>query len=85
MQPVRLESSTLASALYEADLRRLRLEFRSGEQYVFFQVPPACYQLLLQSPSKGAYFNSQIRNRFPCRHLSHPSAPVVLATPDKTK
>lgn len=85
MPPVRLESTTLASVLYQADLRRLQIEFRSGQRYLYFQVPPSCYQLLLESPSKGAYFNSHIRNRFPFQHLSHPSAPVVLPAPNKTK
>jgi hypothetical protein len=29
---------------------------------------------LLSAPSKGRYFNSHIRNRFPYRHLSRPSS-----------
>ena len=60
-------------------------QFRSGERYLYFQLPPTCYQQLLQADSKGAYFNHNIRNRFPSQHLSHPSAPLVLAALRKTK
>jgi KTSC domain len=82
---VLLESTTLASALYDPLLCRLEIGFRSGERYLYFQVPPSCYQQLLQADSKGSYFNRHIRNHFPFQHLSNPSAPVVLAAPHKTK
>jgi hypothetical protein len=82
---VLLDSTTLASVLYHPAQRRLEVEFRSGERYLYFQVPPDCYNYLLQADSKGAYFNHNIRNRFPHQHLSHPSTPVVLAAPHKTK
>jgi hypothetical protein len=82
---VPLESTLLASAFYHPLQRRLEIEFRSGERYLYFQVPPICYQQLLRADSKGAYFNRCIRNRFPYQHLSQSSAPVVLAAPHKTK
>jgi hypothetical protein len=82
---VLFQSNTLASALYDGLRRRLEIEFRSGERYLYLQVPPHCYQQLLLADSKGSYFNRNIRNRFPFQHLSNPSAPVVLAGPLKTK
>lgn len=85
MQRVPLESTTLASVLYHPAQRRLEVEFRSGKRYLYFQVSPHYYQQLLTAQSKGAYFNGNIRNRFPYQHLSTPSAPVVLATLHKTK
>jgi hypothetical protein len=84
MQPVQLQSRTLASALYYPRQHQLELEFRSGKRYLYFQVPPQCYRELLRVDSKGAYFNRNIRNRFPFQHLSTPSAPLVLASA-KTK
>jgi hypothetical protein len=78
MLAVPLDSTLLASALYDAATRRLHLEFRTGEQYLYFRVPPHCFQQLITAESKGAYFNRYIRNRFPFQHLSRPSAPVVL-------
>lgn len=79
MQPVPLQSRTLASARYDADRCQLELGFRSGKRYLYFQVPPPCYEELLQAESKGAYFNRSIRNRFAFQDLSAPSAPIVLA------
>ena len=82
---VLLESTLLASALYDPLRRHLEIVFRSGERYRYFHVPPPCYQQLLQADSKGAYFNRYIRNHFPFQHLSDPPQPVVLAVPPKTK
>ena len=82
---VLLESTLLASALYDPLRRHLEIALRSGERYLYFQVPPHCYQQLLNADSKGAYFNRHIRNHFPFQHLSHPSQPVVLVAPPKTK
>lgn len=84
MQPVQLQSKTLASALYHPRRRQLELEFRSGKRYLYFQVPLQCYRELLRADSKGAYFNRNIRNRFPFQDLSTASAPLVLPS-TKTK
>jgi KTSC domain len=84
MQPVQLQSTTLASAFYYPRRHRLELEFRSGKRYLYFQVPRQCYRELLRADSKGGYFNRNIRNRFPFQDLSTPSAPLVLAL-GKTK
>ena len=84
MQPVQLQSKTLASALYHPRRRQLELEFRSGKRYLYFQVPSQCYRELLRADSKGGYFNRNIRNRFPFQDLSTASAPLVLAS-GKTK
>ena len=78
MQRVPLESRTLASALYDPERRQLELEFLSGKRYLYFQVPPHCYEALLQAESKGRYFNRSIRKRFAFQDLSAPSAPIVL-------
>jgi len=85
MQPVQLESTTLASAAYDPTSRHLEIVFRTGERYLYLQVPPHCYQQLLQADSKGAYFNQHIRNCFPFQHLSRSHAPIVLASTRKTK
>ena len=85
MQRVPLESTTLASVLYHPAFRRLEVEFRSGQRYLYFRIPVDCYRQLIASQSKGAYFNRHIRNCFPFQHLSRPSAPVVLPATEKTK
>ena len=78
MERVRLQSSTLASALYDSARHQLELEFRSGKRYLFFRVPLPSYEELLQADSKGAYFNRCIRNRFAYQDLSSQSSTIQL-------
>lgn len=85
MHSLPVESTTLAAVGYDPALRRLEIRFRSGERYLYLQVPSHIYQQLLQAESKGQGFNRLIRNRFPYQHLSSSSNPVVLAAPTKTK
>ena len=61
---VDFESTTLARAAYSDQLALLRLQFRSGAYYVYSAVPPQVFQDLLDSPSKGTYFNRYIRNLY---------------------
>lgn len=65
-----LESSTLASVLYLPAHRELQVAFRSGEIYRYLDVPTEVYRELLAAPSKGIYFNSNIRTRFAFRQLN---------------
>ena len=68
---VELNSTGLRAAAYQDQLALLELEFRSGATYQYFGVSEQTYQELLLAPSKGAYFNSHIRDLFPCAKL-HP-------------
>jgi hypothetical protein len=67
-----VQSKTLARVGYDAPDQLLWLEFRSGAVYRYFGVPPAIHQNLLNAPSKGAYFNRTIRQRFPFQKLLGP-------------
>jgi hypothetical protein len=78
MRRLRIESSTLASVLYLPAQRELQVEFRSGEIYQYADVPFHAYGELLAAPSKGTYFNLNIRNRYDFRQLIH-SQPVPTA------
>lgn len=59
-----VESSLLSSIGYSSD-RTLELKFRSGATYRYFAVPELVVEGLIAAESKGAYFNRQIRDRFP--------------------
>jgi hypothetical protein len=82
---VPLQSSLLAWVRYSSARRQLQVQFRSGERYLYFRLPPTCYRELLQAESKGAYFNHQIRNCFPYQHLCRSPSPLVLPASNKTK
>lgn len=62
-------SSMLASVAYSIDAT-LDLEFHSGAIYRYFAVPEAVFQGLIVAESKGAYFNRNLRNRFPYQRLA---------------
>jgi hypothetical protein len=62
-------SSMLASVAYSTDAT-LDLEFRSGATYRYFDVPQTVFQGLIAAESKGAYFNRNLRNRFPYQRLA---------------
>jgi len=65
-----LESTTLATVAYDPAGQMLRLEFRSRAVYCYFDVPSNVYQDLMAADSKGAYFNRNIRGRFPHLRLA---------------
>jgi hypothetical protein len=70
-----VESSVLASVLYQPKPRLLEVEFRSGQFWKYFDVPLQSYTQLLAAHSKGEYFNLHIRNRFLSQQIrSHRSA-----------
>ena len=57
-------STTLATVAFDEADEILQLEFRSCEVYQYFEVPAEVHQGLLRAPSKGRYFNGEIRGRF---------------------
>ena len=76
MRVATVESTTLATIGYDETLKRLQLEFCSRTVYLYFGVPAAVFEALLDAPSKGRYFNGAIRGRYPYRQiLSLPSVP----------
>jgi len=60
-----IDSSSLASIGYSPEQHILEAEFRRGDVYRFFMVPREVYDQLLSAESKGRYFNSFIKGRFP--------------------
>ena len=65
-----LESKLLAAAAYAAPRHTLYLSFRSGEVYRYFLFPADQYQEFLDADSRGHYFLSHIRGRFPYQRLT---------------
>jgi KTSC domain len=65
MQRAFVESTTLRSAGHDPKSAILELQFRSGAVYRYFLVPQRVYRDLMGSPSKGGYFNRNIRGRYP--------------------
>lgn len=75
-----VESTTLATVAYDFAAQLLRLEFRSRAVYFYFGVPPAVHQALMAATSKGAYFNRNIRDRFPYQREPKPDSGHLHST-----
>lgn len=60
-----VDSSSLQSVGYNEEYQTLEVEFRNGAVYQYYNCPKLMYDELMNSPSKGQFFNSQIRDRFP--------------------
>lgn len=75
-QPV--ESTSLASVGYEPASETLEVEFRTGTQYRFFQVPFAVYEELRAAESKGRFFLRKVRDQFPYARVPDQSQQVWM-------
>jgi hypothetical protein len=65
----RIISSTLAHIGYSQDARELDIRFVSGRTYRYFGVPLEIYEGLKRAPSKGAFFNANIKDSYDFRQL----------------
>lgn len=64
MQRASVESTTLRSASHDPKSAVLELQFHNGAIYRYFFVPQRVYRDLIKAPSKGGYFNHNIRGRY---------------------
>jgi len=60
-------SSVIAEVGYDADTAELEVQFRSGDVYRYYAVPPSVHRALMEADSPGAYFNRHISDHFPTR------------------
>ena len=58
-------STTLSRVAFDEHAQILWLEFRNGAVYRYSYVPATVHRQLIEAPSKGTYFNHNIRGKFP--------------------
>lgn len=64
-QPV--SSSNIASVGYNPESETLEVEFlKTGKVYEYYNVPTFMYERMLQAPSIGIFFNTEIKNAYAC-------------------
>ena len=61
---LKTHSAVVKSFDYDSDKKILRVEFASGSVYKYHDIPESLYKELQNAPSKGQYFNAQIRDKF---------------------
>jgi len=64
-EAVQLRSAWMSTAEYDPDEKTLEITLDDGKSYEYSGVPSALFQALLNAPSPGRYFVTQIKNRFP--------------------
>ena len=62
-----MPSTVIRSIDYESALSRLSVTFTTGRIYDYFAVPQNIADAFRSSFSKGAYFNTNIRDKYPCK------------------
>lgn len=70
MKRTPVASSSLAAIGYDPDINTLEVEFRNGRCYRYFAVPQHLADSLMAAKSKGRYFTSHIKDRFPVTHVA---------------
>ena len=75
MRVTTVQSTTLATVIYDEAHEVLQLEFLSRALYQYSGVPREVHEALLSAPSKGRYFNQAIRGRFSFARISPSPSP----------
>jgi hypothetical protein len=70
-----VESEAIARVEYDASGRTLFVRFTSGEWYAYLDVGGDTYARLRDAPSKGRFFQDEVRDRYPYRRLDLTRAP----------
>jgi hypothetical protein len=65
-----MPSTVIRSFDYDSQRNELTVTFITGRIYVYSLVPPAAVDAMRASFSKGAFFNREIRNKYPAREVT---------------
>lgn len=58
-------STSVAAIGYDEPSQTLEVEFLNGNVYQYYNVPANMHEQLMQSPSKGQFINTYIKNSYP--------------------
>ena len=56
-----VDSSNIEAIGYDDNSQELHVQFLSGSCYVYYNVPREIFNNLMDAPSKGSYFNREIK------------------------
>ena len=65
-----MPSSVITKFDYDAAHATLTVVFVTGRVYRYFAVPATLAAEFRSAPSKGAFFNTRVRDRFPFREIT---------------
>jgi hypothetical protein len=64
MERVPVTSSTIVSVGYDAATGTLEVEFKSGDVYQYFDVPPRVHEEFMAAQSQGKFLHQHIKGRY---------------------
>ena len=64
-----VDSTAISEIDYDPERAKLLVRFVSGERYVYVGVPGEVHRSFVEADSKGRFFQSQIRDRYPFNRL----------------
>lgn len=72
-----MTSKSIRSVGYDAEQRRLQIEFHTGRTYEYDDVPGSVFDWLMRVKNKGRFVTRMISPRFAYRELGSPAAAVA--------
>jgi len=75
-------SSCFTAAGYHQETQRLRLDFQSGDVWVYQGVPLLSFCELLASPSRGAFYREHIQNVYPGECVQRSNVTPIRPAPE---
>jgi hypothetical protein len=74
-----IQSDALGSVNYDEGSRRLVVTFQNGSIYEYTDVPRDVYLGIMAAPSRGVYFTTYVKDRYPYRlTTSGPAGPTHI-------
>lgn len=64
-----MPSTAIRDFGYDETTGRLTITFVSGRRYVYEAVPPKVFDAFSSAPSRGGFFNHEIRDRYRFREV----------------
>jgi hypothetical protein len=66
----RVISAVVAATTYNESARELEIRFVTGRTYRYLDVPPEVHEGLQSAPSRGAFFNTEIKDKYKFRDIT---------------
>ena len=65
-----MPSTAIRYFRYDSAKRELQVTFVTGRRYIYADVPPDAADAFRAAPSKGTFFNREIRDRYAYREVA---------------
>lgn len=62
-----VKSSHLDAVGYDEKSKVLRIRFKDGSEWEYYNVLKQVHHRLVNAPSVGVYFNTHIKDNYPCK------------------